>query len=299
MPQIDNYQKPTTVTQPSISSTRYKVLLFLAASMIFPWGANAQTIINASGTDASAIQNSVDNFRNLLGNLNTNTPENFDGGRRQINWDAAPDAVSDPNAFPGDFFNFNASPRARGIEFKETGDTTGFLLSSTQASGQPTNFGFSSFDTFSPERLFTPVGGTSFDVVFYNPANPDQLATSTGLGVVFSDVDVPELTSMSFYDIEGNLLAQESPEAFNDGLSFLGVVFDEAIVAKVSIVAGDFPILSNGVLTDTSALGLDVVVMDDFIFGEPTPIPEPGSMLLVLTTLATVGLANRHGRMNR
>ncbi|MEO1497312.1 MAG: PEP-CTERM sorting domain-containing protein [Planctomycetota bacterium] len=270
------------------------VLVLLAvASPMFCSAASAQQIFRDSGADASGIQDGVDTFRNLLGGLNANSPENFDGGRRQINWDAAPDSVSDPNAFPGDFFNADFSPRARGIEFKETGDTTGFLLSSTEASGQPTDFGFNLFEPFSPERLFTPVGGNTFDVVFYDPANPEQNALTSGLGVIFSDVDEAALTTMSFFDIDGNLLAQESPDAFNGGFSFLGVAFDEPVIAKVSIVSGDLPILSNGVF-GSGLGGSDGVVMDDFIFGEPTPlgaIPEPTSAGLLIAALIGLGRA--------
>lgn len=276
------------------------VLLAVALTLISS-AATAQEITRDSGADASAIQDGVDAFRNLLGGLNPNTPENFDGGRRQINWDAAPDAVSDPNPFPGDFFNADFSPRARGIEFKETGDTTGFLLSSTEASGQPTNFGFDLFEPFSPERLFTPVGGNTFDVMFYDPANPEESALTTGLGVVFSDVDEAALSLMSFFDIDGNLLAEESPDEFNGGFSFLGISFDEPIVAKVSIRSGDLPILSNGefgigVNPIGSGVGSDGVVMDDFIFGEPAPIaaiPEPTSAGLLITALAVLGWRGR------
>jgi len=34
----------------------------------------------------------------------------------------------------------------------------------------------------------------------------------------------------------------------------------------------------------------DVVVMDDFLFSEPQAVPEPGSMLLFGTGLATVAV---------
>lgn len=151
----------------------------------------AATVFNATAADAAGLQPTVDAFRDALGELNPPAPVNAPGGRRQINWDAAPAAIADPNPFPGDFFNGPSAPRARGIEFRATGDTTGFLLSSDPAddgAGQPAapEFGFDSgFTPFSPNRLFSPVGGTTFDVLFFDPADQTTPAGTTGLGVVF------------------------------------------------------------------------------------------------------------------
>lgn len=256
------------------------VLFALAAAIGPAPTASAVLIREVNGPDAASIQATVDAFRADLGDLNAPEPVNHPGGRRQINWDAAPDAVSDPNPFPGDFFNTDFFPRARGIEFVPTGDTTGFELSSTAASGEPVEFGFDGgFTFFSAERLFTPVGGDTFDVRFYDPANPDTPALSTGLGVVFTDVESPTSTSMTFYDAYDNVLLTRSVlDGANAGLSFLGASFDEAVVARVSIVAG--------------IDAFDSVVMDDFIFGEPQAVPEPAS-LAVLCLSAVGGLARR------
>src|SRR3990172_5278393 len=60
----------------------------------------------------SAIQSTVDTFRADLGPNNGTGPGPFVGGRREINWDAVPDAVASPNAFPGNFFSQAAAPRA-------------------------------------------------------------------------------------------------------------------------------------------------------------------------------------------
>ena len=224
----------------------------------------AQQVFSFTAADASGLAPGVDEFRNALGALNANEPVNGDqNGRRQINWDAAPDAISDPNAFPGDFFNFNGAPRARGIEFQAAGNTTGFQLSSTAASGEPVNFGSADFTAFSPERLFTPIDGNTFDVLFFDPANNSTPTTSRGLGVVFSDVDKAGLTTMSFFSASDELLFTQSVEPSTDGgFSFLGAIFDNPIVARVRITLG-------GVFDGDTFSGADSVVMDDFIFGEP------------------------------
>ncbi|TWT37141.1 hypothetical protein KOR34_20880 [Posidoniimonas corsicana] len=255
-------------------------LIALAAAVGATPTASAELIREVNGPDAASIQATVDAFRADLGELNAPEPVNHPGGRREVNWDAAPDSVSDPNPFPGDFFNADTFPRARGIEFLPTGDTTGFELSSTAASGEPVEFGFDAgFTFFSAERLFTPIGGATFDVRFYDPANPDTPALSTGLGVVFTDVESPDSTTMTFYDAYDNVLLTRSVlEGDNAGMSFLGASFDEAVVARVSIVGG--------------LDAFDSVVMDDFIFGEPRAIPEPSS-LAVLCLSAVGGLMGR------
>lgn len=248
--------------------------------------ASVMNIFEVNADDASGIQSTVDAFRDALGPLNAPAPVNGDpNSRRQINWDAAPDSVSDPNSFPGDFFNFGAAPRARGIEFQAAGDTTGFALSSTLASGQPIEFGFADeYSFFSAERLFTPTGGALFDVWFFDPADQITRAVSRGLGVVFTDVEEFGNTYMNFYDINDNLLYSRSVLAGNNAsLSFLGVTFTDAEVARVRINAG--------------ISGLDNVAMDDFIFGEPVraaaAVPAPASALLMLLGIAGLGTMRR------
>lgn len=264
-----------------------KFAITLATTLFLPIAASAVPIVfSGTANTADDLTPVVDDFRNALGTNNGNAPVNAGpDGFRSINWDAAPDAISDPNPFPGDFFNADVAPRARGIEFQETGDTTGFLLSATEASGQPVAFGFDRFlPRFSEERLFAPVGGTTFDVAFFDPANPEQSATTRGLGVVFSGLDFNDTVSMSFFDQAGSLLFEEYAQGNNDDdLSFLGVLFDDADVAYVSIAGGNRFLEANGDFG--GGLG-DGFAMDDFIFGEPipvaiAPVPLPMPALLL------------------
>lgn len=256
--------------------------------------ANAAPIVfSATGVDAASIQTEVDDFRTELGALNAFEPVNVVGGRRQINWDAAPDFISDPNAFPGDFFNFSSSPRARGIEFAPGTDAmgntgpnsaNGFQLSSTAASSQPVEFGLDDqFSTFSAERLFAPTGGTFFNIDFFDPANQSQAATTRGFGAVFTDVEQLGSTEIVFLDLAGNIIETAVIEtAPNGGLSFYGLVLDDPDIARVQIIAGDIPIDEFGTTPPAGVEGLDfdVVALDDFIFGEPTPVSEPMIALL-------------------
>ncbi len=267
----------------------------------------APIVFETSGANAASILGTVDDFRNALGALNPNNPENFVGGRRQINWDAAPDAVSDPNLFPGDFFNADFSPRARGIEFSTPGN--GFLLSSNAGTAAPPRFGFpNDFIPFSEQRMFSPIGSNMTFVDFFDPANPDEQAASTGLGIVFNDVELAGATTLELFDLDGNsLFAGEVLTSPNGGLSFLGVVFDAGeLIGSAKVTTGSSTLLSNGTFMPPASGPGDGVVMDDFIFGEPIPlntlaIPEPSSLALLgsgIFCLGVTALRRRRGRRN-
>lgn len=268
-----------------------------------PGHSNAM-VFSAAADTAEDLKPTVDAFRSALGSNNGNAPVSGDpNGHRSINWDAAPDSVSDPNAFSGDFFNFNQAPRARGIEFVETGETEGFELSSTQASGQPVAFGSSNaFVPFSPERMFSPVGGNTFEVHFFDPANKTEDALSRGLGIVFNDVDLTNLTQMTLYDQSDSVIFNEYVEPSNNaGLSFLGAVFDSSIIAYAAITIGTdaAALIQNS--PGTIVIGVsetDFVAMDDFIFGEPinvsvAAVPVPGAAPLLVLGLAAMGAMSR------
>lgn len=242
-------------------------LLLLALPLLLAPHANANFLtFSASGSSPGDIQATVDSFRASLGLLNPNQPGSVGSGRREINWDGVPQTLSSPNAFPGDFFNANTPGRARGIEFATPG--TGFEVSAN-AGEAPIEFGNhnpgfpSLFSSFSAQKLFTAVGSTITDVSFFVPGS-SVAAVIQGFGAVFSDVDASGSTGLQFYDKDGNLLTSAlAPAASgNETFSFLGVTFDAAIVARVRIVSGN-QVVSGGSLTE------DLVVMDDFIYGEP------------------------------
>ena len=279
----------------------FRSLLWMAVvSTVTAQSAYSQTVFSDSGADAASITDTVDSFRDALGDLNAPEPVNNADGRRQINWDAAPDAVSAPNSFPGDFFNFNVAPRARGIEFATPGSD--LQLSATAASGQGTDFSNINpqyadvFEAFSPERLFTPIGSNIVDVTFYDPANNDQPAYVDGLGVVFSDVDFVDVSRMDFYGPSDSFLGSYNVPNYvgtasdDEHFSFLGVQYDDNIVSRVRIYAGTDALGPNEDLNNS----IDLVVMDDFIFGEPVAIPEPASStMLAVAGFALSGLLRR------
>jgi hypothetical protein len=87
-------------------------------------------------------------------------------------------------------------------------------------------------------------------------------------GAVFTDVDLPNSTSLQFFDSANNSLGVFFvPAAAGSGtLSFLGVLFNAGErVARVGITSGNAA-LGAGV-NDGGAT--DLVVMDDSIYAEP------------------------------
>lgn len=284
------------------------VLPALMAFAILPYFSqtHAQTVYSESGASAADITGTVDEFRDALGDLNPFTPEDFASGRRQINWDAAPDAVSAPNSFAGDFFNFGASPRARGIEFSTEG--SGFQLSATEASGEGIYFSNINtqyeqiFDAFSPERLFTAIDSNVTDVSFFTPSDQVTAATVNGFGVIFSDIDLDFTTSIELFDATDNSLGLFFAKNFTDPnldnanqhFSFLGVSFADSVIGRARITTGTDALGGLENLED----GVDLVVMDDIIFGEPqaiSAVPEPGSAAIVLFGIFAVSGIRRRG----
>ncbi len=228
----------------------------------------------ASGANGAAIQATVDQFRADLGGANNGVNGSFITGRREINWDGVPDSASAPNALPNNFFNSN-SPR--GVVFSSVSmagpglNQQPFMVSSTIASGTPVNFGnldpsyTAIFQTFSAQRLFTANNSNVVDVEFFIPGTKIP-ATVSGFGAVFADVDAINTTGIQYFDVDGRSLGVFTASANNTGLSFVGVSFTTERVARVRIYNGNLPAKSGNLDTGPSA---DVVVMDDFIYGEP------------------------------
>jgi hypothetical protein len=234
---------------------------------------------SAAGANAAAIQATVDNYRTLLGSLNPNVLGSFGTGRREINWDGVPDALSAPNSLPADFFNSN-SPR--GVVFSTAG--TGFEVSARASSATAVRFGdinatyTATFQTFSAERLFTSIGDNVYDVSFFVPGTTTA-AFISGFGAVFTDVDLSNTTSIQFFDTSNNSLGTFFAPTSNGGLSFLGVQFNAGeMVGRVRITQGNRAL---GAAVNDNPPTTDVVVADDFIYAEPNAIvPEPASLML-------------------
>src|SRR5262245_43698713 len=270
-----------------------------AITLTAPETSNAGFLTFSVGGDTTtaSIQATVDAFRTAVGNPNHgNTAGPFTSGRREINWDGGGSTTSSPGVTPFTVFFNN---RGAGI----TTPGTGFLQSPLDSAANapelaalnPTYVGAGTpFNTFSPVRIFTPVGSNITDVTFIVPGSAPTNVFGTGIpatvsafGAVFTDVDLATSTSLELFDIHGNSLtgvvnvpvgAVPGVTFPDQTLSFLGLVADAGEqIARLGSTTG-----TEGLgPTDSPAQGVDMVVMDDFIYAEPQAIPEPASLTLM------------------
>lgn len=218
--------------------------------------------------DSATVAAKLDEFRAALGGeLHApNTPP-AGSGRREINWDGAPAALTNVDTFPGRFFNENSK---RGAVFITPG--TGLRIDSTAFGSVNAAFA-DQFSAFSPKKLFMPVGTNRVEVDF-EVVGATSPGLVNGFGVVFSDVDRAGSTHVDFLDANDVRIARiEAPaHSGTHQFSFVGAVFTSAIVAKVQIISGDAP-LSNNTMDLSAGGAADLVSMDDFVYGEPQPVP--------------------------
>ncbi len=94
-----------------------------------------------------------------------------------------------------------------------------------------------------------------------------------GFGIVLSDVDLADQTTIQLYAQDGSSLGTYSAPVRSDegGFSFVGVTFADAIIARVRITLGTGALSAN--VEDISAGGtVDLVVLDNLIYSEPRRI---------------------------
>jgi hypothetical protein len=242
--------------------------LFLSACVPTSTSPSIEPVIITGAGDITAT---VEAYRQALdGENNGGEPVSKTTGFREINWDSLPDELSAPNFYLSGFFNTPEAPRARGAVITTPG--TGLMVSadSDNPTGTLPRFGnlnpsyTESFVAFSDERLFSPVGSNVADLSFFVPGTTTP-AVVRGFGAVYVDIDTDH-TAFEYFDIAGNSLGKyQAPIADND-LSFLGVVFPDAVVHRVRITYG------------TTSLGPDdgtendVAGMDNFIYSEPQAV---------------------------
>src|SRR4029079_4956090 len=269
-------QTKQSVTNSNIRATviaAFGVLsMVLAVSETAQAQANQPTplVFQAAGPEAASIQSAGEGFRAALGDNNLNNPGPIQKGRREINWDGGNPNLLDTTAPVNPFLVFLNN---RGSQYK----TPGLGLSQAPASGGLQGglavlFGNPNyakiFRTFSPSRLFTPVGSNVTEASFAVPGtNGTAPATVRGFGAVFTDVDqlngvstsTKGSTHIEYFDRNGKLLFSSFvPASPGDGnLSFFGIKFDDARIASVRITAGN---VAPGPNDDQQN---DIVMMDD------------------------------------
>jgi hypothetical protein len=111
--------------------------------------------------------------------------------------------------------------------------------------------------------------------VHFQVAGSPTAALVSGFGAIFSDVDLAGSARIEPFDRDGKSLGVFVAPTRSDarGLSFVGVRFEQSIVARVRITTGTGA-LGPGVRDVTDHGTYDLVVVDNFIFGEPKAIQQ-------------------------
>ena len=230
---------------------------FVAPEPVVP----APTVYSGSGDIAATVAE----FRAALGSSNGGTPGEQPTGRREITWDGAvARPFNNKNDFPADFFNRNVKS---GAVFRTIG--TGLRNDSTLfAEINPTYA--TQFSFFSANEIFAPIGSNQLEQVF-QIAGEQTAAVTRAFGIVLSDVDLADRTTIELFAEDGSLLGRYAAPVRSDaaGLSFIGVVYPDAVIDRVRITLGTGAMGPD--VNDVSAGGtVDLVALDNVIFGEPT-----------------------------
>jgi hypothetical protein len=243
MPEIKNLR----------SIYRFIVLMVIVITVV----SCKKTHTGDSGGDVITIKATGDitaklnEFRQVLG-ATLNTAPGAVGGHREINWDGVPDSLLG-KPLPNDFFNpvgtdASLASRQRGLAYEAVGQfmVTNNVFATVNSLAAP------EFRTFSGTNSFANIGSNLWQI---DPrvAGTATNATIKGMGIVFSDVDLANSTSIEFFTDTKSLGKFFVPQHDNTtSFSFLGVYFKNEKVTHVRVKHDGF-----------------LVILDDFLYDEP------------------------------
>ena len=218
------------------------------------------TVFTATGN----ITAKVDEFRNLLG------PSNGGNGRRaagrpardRLGWRGR-QPVQQPERLPGGLLQHQREV-GRGVHDGGHRVPERFHPVQRDQPGLRGEFAF-----FSPTKIFSPIGSNQLDQLFQVAGQPTP-AVVRAFGIVFSDVDLADKTTIQLFAKDGSSLGTYSAPVRSsaEGLSFVGVTYTDAVIARVRITLGTGALGTN--VNDVTAGGTtDLVVLDNLIYGEP------------------------------
>lgn len=286
-------------------ATKIKIKISLLSTIFVSLGiaqsTQAATVFSGTGNEAATAFSEMQTA--IGGSNNNNAVGSQQGGFRTINWDGVlldgtdfngntqvvvPDKVV---GIPEDRF------LSRGALFDEVYfvSSDGFESVNGEVAGQ--------FPSFSPENTFAHTGeGENQNEIeqSFTLAGTQTTAATRGFGAIFLDVELPENSSIEYFN-GSNSLGKYFVEPANSGEpSFLGVLFDEPVVTNVELILGNgaiFDLSDENIVTpgvrDDPENGVDLVATDDFLYAEPEElqnndvnVPEPSSAIAFFLAIA-------------
>jgi hypothetical protein len=174
---------------------------------------------------------------------------------------------------PEDFFNPTGpgalAGRQRGLTYTSL---AGAFMVSKANFAEVNTLAAGSFKPFSGNNTFANTSRALWEVGFQVPGQATR-ASVKGFGAVFSDVDLPNTSFLELFENDKSLGRFAIPAHDNSSShSFLGVYFrNEHKITKVVVTHPGT--LSSGQADVTNGGTDDLIVLDDFFYGEPTKQP--------------------------
>jgi hypothetical protein len=211
------------------------------------------TVVTAAG-DEAGLAAKIDQFRDILGGPVNTTPGNTTG-RREINWDGVPATFTNNNTFPLDFFNIT--------------DPAGFPIRLDSSAFAEIDLSYADdLLPFSKKKALVANNSVISELLF-KVAGTNTDAFIKGFGIIFTDVDDANSTSLEFFNGNKSLGVFKAPvKTANGPFSFLGVFFPEEKITRIKITAGNAAI-APGVKDISDGGNKDLVAYDDFFYDEP------------------------------
>jgi hypothetical protein len=254
-----------------------------------------QEFTGVGGTNTSVTAGSANAaltaFEAAIGGINNGAnPPPASGGFRVINWDAVKldgtdfggdTTVIDPNNVVGiPIQRFEE----RGVIFDEVYAVSGPASASNSATFTTVNTNVASaspalFPAFSPTKTFAMFNdnGIGLRFVLASPHTfAGQQAATRGFGAIFLNVELPSTTSIEYFNGDISLGKFFAPTGTQGQAEFLGVLFNDPIVTSVQITCGTDVLFSFDGITfhsggvDNPGTNHNLVVVDDFVYAEPT-----------------------------
>jgi hypothetical protein len=257
--------------------------------------ASAQTPQEFKAVGADQVTAAIAAFKAAIGGSDNGSATGSQGsGYRQITWDDVPDASATPVFLPKDYYD---TISLRGFLFSDSSAYRMWEVSAVEpnANGTPALFGNrnavfpSLYTTYSPGRIMRSAGTDNPFYIDLKIPGSSEVASVSGFGAVFIDVDRENLSSLEFYDAENRSLGTffVPPASGTKTVSFLGVIFPPGAgrISRVRIQPGYVHVQQP----QDEEGGRDLVALDDFIYAEPQRVGAPTITITSPTASLTLG----------